>query len=166
MTSTLGYAVAPRVTHVDVLEPYRLAVAFIDGTEQKVDLAPLSQSKWFGSLRDPAVFKQVVIDPHGSLLWPNHALLPLWTLHDWPTAGAAFVAQVQKRERGERRLLVFQQWFTVALAMWFVGLVANWAGWLGSDRGSPRDLMLPALLLIQSAGQLAAARTRTLGRVF
>lgn len=158
-SSALGYAVAPRVTHVDVMEPYRLAVAFIDGSEQSVDLEPLSQSKWFGALRDPAVFKQVVIDPHGSLVWPNHAMLPLWTLHDWPTAGPSFVADVQKRERGERRHRVFQKWFTAATAVWFLGYAASWAGWLGGEPASLRDLTFPALFLTQNAGQLVLNRS-------
>jgi hypothetical protein len=159
MSSALGYAVAPRVTRVDVVEPYRLAVAFMDGSEQSIDLAPLSQSKWFGPLRDPAVFRQVVIDPHGSLVWPNHAMLPLWTLHDWPTAGASFVADVQKRERGERRHRVFQKWFTAATAVWFLAYVASWAGWLGGEPASLRDITFPALFLTQNTGQLILNRS-------
>jgi len=158
MSSALGYAVAPRVTRVDVLEPSRLAVAFIDGSEQNIDLAPVSQSKWFGPLRDPAVFKQVVIDPHGSLVWPNHAMLPVWTLHDWPTAGPAFVTEVQKRERGQQRLRIVQTWFTALVAVWFLGTVASWAGWLGGELASFRDVTFSAVLLTQSASQLLIRR--------
>jgi hypothetical protein len=164
-SSALGYAVAPRVTRVDVLEPYRLSVAFMDGSEQSIDLAPLSQSKWFGPLRDPAVFKQVVIDPHGSLLWPNHAMLPLWTLHDWPTAGASFVADVQNRERGERRHRVFQKLFTAATALWLLGYVASWAGWIGGEPVSLRDLTFPAVILTQNVGQLVIRRSAVWGGV-
>lgn len=154
MSSALGYAVAPRVARVDVVEPYRLAVAFLDGSEQSIDLEPLTQTKSFGRLRDPAQFKQVVIDSHGSLVWPNHAMLPVWTLHDWPAAGASFIAQVQKRERGERRLRIVQTWFTATTALWFLGYVASWAGWLGGEPAAVRDLTLPGSMVTLTASQL------------
>jgi len=70
--------IPPRVTRVDLTGPYQLAVGFADGSEQRVDLAPIATSghdHWFGQLRDEAVFREVKIDAFGSLVWPNRVRL-------------------------------------------------------------------------------------------
>lgn len=152
-------AFVPRVTHVEVLGPYRLALAFVDGSEQKVDLEPLLHGQWFGTLRDRSVFNGVAIDPHGSLVWPNGVTVSLWTLHDWPNAGPRFVADVQKNTRGMRRARIMQRWFAALLALWNLWNVVQWAGWFGAGPISPRDMLMPAALLGMSTGSWLLERS-------
>ena len=147
-------ALAPRVTHVDVIGAYRLAVGFADGSEQRIDFEPLLHGKWFGQLRDLALFKGVAIDPHGSLTWPNGVTVSPWTLHDWPSTGPAFVATVQKQARHMRRLRIFQACSSVAAALWLLWTVASWQGWIGGEPASLRDVTFPAAILGINASQL------------
>ena len=54
----------------------------------------------YGSLRDPAVFRQVRIDPEmHTLVWPNGADFDPATLHDWPTYREAFTRRARDRRR-------------------------------------------------------------------
>ncbi|HXH24021.1 MAG TPA: DUF2442 domain-containing protein [Vicinamibacterales bacterium] len=74
-----------RVTGFTIVGPYTLAVAFADGTEQRIDFAPVLNGPLFGPLRDPSTFNAVVVDPEaGTLVWPNGADFDPATLHDWP----------------------------------------------------------------------------------
>src|SRR3989442_15909932 len=62
-----------RVTRVQALPDYRLAVQFIDGTEEEVDLSRLVTSEHageFSALRDPAIFPQGFLD-FGAVAWPG-----------------------------------------------------------------------------------------------
>lgn len=62
-----------RLTKVEPMEHYCLAVTFVDGTKGIVDLANLITSPVagvFASLGDPLVFKQVFIQ-HGVATWPG-----------------------------------------------------------------------------------------------
>lgn len=62
-----------------------LSVAFADGTEQRIDFAPVLNAPLFGALPDPSTFHAVVVDPEaGTLVWPNGADFDPATLHDWP----------------------------------------------------------------------------------
>jgi len=148
----------PRVTRVDLRGAYRLAVGFLDGSEQDVDVQPLLHGEWYGPLRDPARFNQVAIDPHGSLTWPNGPTLSLWTLHAWPREGPRLAAQLLGQERGARRLRIFRQWFAALVFAWFLGTVASWAGWLGTDPASVRDIATAAGLVGMATSQLIQKR--------
>lgn len=75
-----------RVASFAVVAPYTLRVAFNDGTEQRIDFAPVLQGPLFGPLRDLNAFNAVALDPEaGTLVWPNGADFDPATLHDWPT---------------------------------------------------------------------------------
>jgi len=74
-----------RVAHFDIIGPYTLAVAFGDGTEQRIDFRPVLNGVLFGPLRDLAIFNAVALDPDaGTLVWPNGADFDPAALHDWP----------------------------------------------------------------------------------
>lgn len=81
-----------RVRRFEVVGPYALRVEFDDGTAQTIDLEPILVGELFGPLRDPAVFRQVHLDPEvHTLVWPNGADFDPATLHDWPEHVEAFV---------------------------------------------------------------------------
>ena len=86
-----------RVRGVDVVGPYALHVEFDDGTSQTIDLEPVLAGALYGPLRDPAVFRQVRIDPEvQTLVWPNGADFDPATLHDWPTYREAFARRARE----------------------------------------------------------------------
>jgi hypothetical protein len=64
-----------RVRSVVPLEPYRVRVAFTDGTERVIDLEKYLKGPIFDSIRnDPVRFREVRVDPElGTLVWPNGA---------------------------------------------------------------------------------------------
>jgi len=83
-----------RVTRFDIIGAYTLAVAFADGTTQRIDFRPVLQGAIFGPLQDLATFNAVRLDPEvGTLIWPNGADFDPVTLHDWPTVGDEFTAR-------------------------------------------------------------------------
>lgn len=85
-----------RVTSVDVIGPYTLAVAFSDGTEQRIDFEPVLRGALFGPLLDPTIFDQVRVDQEaGTLVWPNGADFDPATLHDWPAVRDEFIARAR-----------------------------------------------------------------------
>lgn len=66
------------ILHIQTAEvrgPYRLWLAFSDGTRAEVDVRPLlDDGPVFEPLRDPAYFAQVTLDPIcGTVVWPNGA---------------------------------------------------------------------------------------------
>ena len=74
-----------RVTRFAIVGPYTLAVAFEDGTEQRIDFRPILHGQLFGPLQDRATFDGVRLDVEaGTLVWPNGADFDPATLHDWP----------------------------------------------------------------------------------
>lgn len=75
------------VTHVDVLEPYRLRLKFDNGGEGEVDIAAMVPfDGMFAPLRDPLVFAAVRVDPElGTIVWPNGADLDPNVLHERAT---------------------------------------------------------------------------------
>lgn len=71
-----------RVTEVEVLEGYRLRLAFNDGTRRVVDLSTELTGPIFEPLRNPRLFRQVRLDPElGTIVWPNGADIAPEALH-------------------------------------------------------------------------------------
>lgn len=62
-----------RVTSVKPLTGYRLRVGFEDGVKGEVDLSERLFGPVFEPLRDPEVFRQVMVDEFGAVCWPNGA---------------------------------------------------------------------------------------------
>jgi hypothetical protein len=63
-----------RVTDVHALEGYRLRLSFSDGALGDIDLESELWGEVFEPLRDPALFRQVRVDPElGTVVWPNGA---------------------------------------------------------------------------------------------
>ncbi len=61
-----------RVTTVEVLDDYRLRVAFNDGVVRDVDCSFLLHGMLGEPLRDPAYFRQVRVDDEArTVVWPN-----------------------------------------------------------------------------------------------
>lgn len=74
-----------RVTHFMVIGPYRLSIAFRDGTVREIDFEPVLAGSLYGPLRDKELFSRVRLDPEvHTLVWPNGADFDPATLHDWP----------------------------------------------------------------------------------
>ncbi len=60
------------VTSVEVVGPYRLRLAFDDGTVGEVDFTGRQWRGVFEPLRDPDYFARVRVDPEGgTIAWPN-----------------------------------------------------------------------------------------------
>jgi hypothetical protein len=74
-----------RVRAFSQVGPYTLRVEFDDDTVRVIDFRDVLAGEMYGPLKDPAVFKQVRLDPEaGTLVWPNGADFDPATLHDWP----------------------------------------------------------------------------------
>jgi len=85
-----------RVTQFEIVGPYQLAVAFADGTEQRIDFRPVLRGTVFGPLQDLATFNAVKLDSEvGTLVWPNGADFDPATLHDWPHVSDELAARAQ-----------------------------------------------------------------------
>jgi len=77
-----------RVRAFEHVGPYTIRVEFDDRTEQVIDFRPVLGGELYGPLKDPAVFRQVRLDPEaGTLVWPTGADFDPATLHDWPQVG-------------------------------------------------------------------------------
>ena len=86
-----------RVTAVECLKPYSLRLRFDDGLERVVDLEPVLEGELYSTLRDPAVFAQVTIDPEvHTVVWPTGADFDPAVLHDWPEHEADFRAAAER----------------------------------------------------------------------
>ncbi|HUI34122.1 MAG TPA: DUF2442 domain-containing protein [Stellaceae bacterium] len=70
-----------RVVQVKPLDHYRLRVEFDDGVYGTIDLSDRLFGEMFEPLQDEAMFRQVSIDPHGVLCWPNGADLAPDAIH-------------------------------------------------------------------------------------
>jgi hypothetical protein len=74
-----------RVCRFEIVGPYSLHVEFDDNSARTIDLEAVLFGELFGPLRDPAVFRQVRLDPEvHTLVWPNGADFDPAKLHDWP----------------------------------------------------------------------------------
>ena len=71
-----------RIQRAEVRGPCRLWLSFNDGTRAEVDVQPLLGGPIFESLRDPAYFAQMSLDPVcGTVVWPNGADFAPEALH-------------------------------------------------------------------------------------
>ena len=64
----------PRITHVHVVDAFRVSMKFSDGTSGEIDLAPwiLDRDGVFLALQDQGYFARVRVHPEsGTLVWPN-----------------------------------------------------------------------------------------------
>ena len=85
-----------RVRRFEIVGPYVIRVEFDDGTAQTIDFEPVLAGELFGPLRDPALFRQVRLDPEAhTLVWPNGADFDPATLHDWPDCVQAFARRAR-----------------------------------------------------------------------
>jgi hypothetical protein len=64
-----------RIRAVTLLEGFSVRLAFTDGSERVVDLAPYLRGPVFEPLvADPTLFRQVQVDSElGTIVWPNGA---------------------------------------------------------------------------------------------
>lgn len=60
-----------KITRVEVLKDYRLALAFDDGVQGTVDLHKLAGSGVFAIWNDYDSFKNVIIGDSGELVWSD-----------------------------------------------------------------------------------------------
>jgi hypothetical protein len=58
-----------KITHIKVLDHYRLQLVFDDGVQGVVDLSDLAGKGVFALWRDRKAFEQVKIGSGGELLW-------------------------------------------------------------------------------------------------
>lgn len=80
------------VASFQVVGPFRLLIRFDDGTSQEIDFAPILYGRIYGPLRDPALFRQVMLDPEShTLVWPNGADFDPETLRNWPLYRDAWI---------------------------------------------------------------------------
>jgi hypothetical protein len=82
------------VVAAELLEGTSLRLTFDDGVTGVVDLAELITYRGvFAPLRDPAVFRQLRLDPEsGTIVWPNGADIAPETLHRAVLANARSVS--------------------------------------------------------------------------
>lgn len=93
-----------RVSRFAVVAPYILDVSFADGTEQRIDFAPVLRGALFGPLQDLQSFNGVTLDPEaGTLVWPNGADFDPATLHDWPQVSDELIARATLWASSEKR---------------------------------------------------------------
>lgn len=84
-----------RVTHVQALPGYRLAVRFVDGTAGEIDLSRLvtsEQAGVFSKLRDPALFANVYLD-YGAVTWAGELDLAPDAMYDAIQAHGCWVLE-------------------------------------------------------------------------
>lgn len=70
-----------RIVQVKPLDHYRLRVEFDDGVYGTIDLSDRLFGEMFKPLQDEAMFRQVSIDAHGVVCWPNGADLAPDAIH-------------------------------------------------------------------------------------
>ncbi len=85
-----------RVTDVQHVEDFTLRLTFADGTSQTIDFSPVLVGEIYGPLTDPALFRQVRLDPEvHTITWPNGADFDPAQLHDWPAVRDDFARLAQ-----------------------------------------------------------------------
>jgi hypothetical protein len=91
-----------RITSFERVGTYALRLCFNDGLERTIDFEPILEGELFGPLRDPAVFREVTLDPEvQTVVWPGGADFDPATLHDWPEHEAAFRAAAARWSRAK-----------------------------------------------------------------
>lgn len=89
-----------RITSVSVVGPHSLHLGFNDGTSQTVNLESVLVGELYEPLRDPAVFRQVSLDPEvHTIVWPNGADFDPATLHDWHVIEEEWTSQAKQLDR-------------------------------------------------------------------
>ena len=76
------------ITSVEVLDGYRLRLAFDDGVVGTVDLESriVGRGGVFASLEDPSFFRRVAVHPElGTIFWPNDVDFCPDVLRHWTT---------------------------------------------------------------------------------
>ena len=84
-----------RVARLEVLDGYRLAVAFYDGTTGEIDLARLINGKSagvFAALRSPELFGQARVEL-GAVTWPNGLDLAPDAMHQAIQSGGVWAPE-------------------------------------------------------------------------
>jgi len=82
-----------RITDAKPLEGYRLKLRFSDGLEAVYSVAPEQRGGVFLSLRDPAIFNAVRINPEfGCVEWPGGVDLCPTSMHQEVLASAETTA--------------------------------------------------------------------------
>lgn len=86
-----------RVQAFETVSSHTLRVTFEDGAVQVIDFSPVLEGEIYGPLRDPALFRQVRLDPEvHTLVWPNGADFDPAVLHDWPKVFPAFAEMARR----------------------------------------------------------------------
>jgi hypothetical protein len=87
------------VVAFEAIGDHSLRVTFDDGLSRAIDFSPVLSGELFGPLRDPALFRQVRLDPEThTLVWRNGADFDPATLHDWPEQVAVLQQLVRRWE--------------------------------------------------------------------
>lgn len=74
-----------RVIKAKACGPHSVDLMFKDGTRKRVNLLPLLEGPVFQSLRDPAFFARMRLDPvAGTVVWPNGADIAPEALYELP----------------------------------------------------------------------------------
>jgi hypothetical protein len=86
-----------KVTGFQQIDTYTLIVEFEDETQQTINFEEVLGGHYFDPLRDPALFRQVRLDPEiHTLVWPNDAAFDPATLYNWHRGdGVEFAARVK-----------------------------------------------------------------------
>ena len=84
-----------RILQADNCGPYRLKLAFNDGSRGAVDVLPLLPGPVFEPLLDPTYFARFALDPEcGTVVWPNGADFAPEALHALVESGVVLAGQV------------------------------------------------------------------------
>ncbi len=64
------FVLQPRVTHVNPLNDYKVAVVFETGEKKIFDVTPYISGDWFGKLKDKEFFKSVCVSGN-TIMWAD-----------------------------------------------------------------------------------------------
>jgi hypothetical protein len=88
-----------RVTSFEIVVPYTLRITFDDDKQQTINFEDILAGDLYRPLRDPALFRQVRIDPEvHTLVWPNGADFDPETLHGWSQYREALIERAKQWE--------------------------------------------------------------------
>lgn len=74
----------PRITAVEVIEPYKLRLSYETGEIKDFDVEPYVSGPWFGELRDSTYFQTVRITPDGNgIEWEHGQDIAPHELYDY-----------------------------------------------------------------------------------
>lgn len=91
-----------KITAVKPLEPYKIEVKFNDGTKKKIDIAPILYGRLFSPLRNPELFKHVILNKEvATIEWPNGADFDPETLYNWERYKDELAERAKKWKQSE-----------------------------------------------------------------